>query len=276
MGKISVILIVASVKDVAGMNIAQKLVAHYEFAPLSKRFKGRKLYSKSIQNLIVNLLFVEEEIVNTQFIPDFFSPQLIVFVSKHRSVSGIPTLSVHAPGNLGAAELGGLPRRVSIAPASAMKDTLSEMTRLTEEGGLDYKISYECTHHGPSLEIPTMFAELGSSLKQWKDNRAAEVVAHAIMIALSKGSSYPTSIGIGGPHYNKKFTRIALSTPKAFGHIISKHALPHINIEMIKHCIEKTVEKVESVILDWKGIKGADKKRLIPAVKEIGLPLERV
>jgi D-aminoacyl-tRNA deacylase len=264
------------VKDIAGMNIAQKLVAHYEFTPLSEQFKDKQLYSKSVQNRTVKLLFVEEEIVNTQFIPDFFSPQLIVFVSKHRSISGIPTLSVHAPGNLGAAELGGLSRRVSISPASSMKDTLLEMTRLAEEGGLNYQISYECTHHGPSLEVPSMFAELGSSLKQWKDNRAAEVVAHAIMIALSKKSSYPTSMGIGGPHYNKKFTRIALSTPKAFGHIISKHSLPHINIDMIKHCIEKTVEKVESVILDWKGIKGADKKRLIPALNEVGLPLERV
>lgn len=270
------ILIVASMKDVAGMNIAQELVTHYNFDPLSERFKEKQLYSKSVQNLTVKLLFVEEEIVNTQFIPNFFSPQLIVFVSKHRSISGIPTLSVHAPGNLGAAELGGLSRRVSISPASVMKDTLLEMTRFAEDGKLNYQISYECTHHGPSLEVPTMFAELGSSLKQWKDKKAAEVIAHAIMIAISKGSSYPTSIGIGGPHYNKKFTRIALSTPKAFGHIISKYALPQIDIEMIKHCIEQTLENVESAILDWKGIKGADKKRLIPALNAIELPLERV
>jgi D-tyrosyl-tRNA(Tyr) deacylase len=45
---------------------------------------------------------------------------------------------------------------------------------------------------------------------------------------------------------------------------------------MIKHCIEKTLETVESAILDWKGIKGADKKRLVPALNEMGLPLERV
>lgn len=160
------ILIVASTEDVAGMNIAQQLIAHHEFDKIEEAFHQNPVYSRKVQNREVKLVFVNEEIVNTQFITKFFSPQLLVFISKHRSASGRPTLSVHPPGNLAEAELGGIPRRVSISPASAMRDALLEMATAKEEMGLKYEVSYECTHHGPSLDVPTMFVELGSSPKQ--------------------------------------------------------------------------------------------------------------
>jgi len=270
------ILIVASTEDVAGMNIAQKILDHYKFEKLSETFQKNPVYSKTIQNQKVKLLFVNQEIVNTQFITDFLTPNLLVFISKHRAVSGIPTLSVHTPGNLAEAELGGMPRKVSISPASAMKDALLEMAKLKQEMGLNYEVSYECTHHGPSLDVPTMFVELGSSPEQWKDLRAAEAVAHAAMAAVSKGSSYPAALGIGGPHYNARFTKIALSTQKAFGHIIPKYAIPLVDAEIIKQCVERTTETVRSAILDWKGIKGADKDRLTAALGKIGVPIEKV
>ena len=270
------ILIVASTEDTAGLNIAQKIIDHHNFEKLSETFHKNPVYSKNVESQEVKLLFVNEEIVKTQFITDFFTPQLLVFVSKHSSVSGIPTLSVHTPGNLAEAELGGLPRKVSISPASAMKDAILEMSRLREETELDYEVSYECTHHGPSLDVPTMFAELGSSPEQWEDVKAAEAVAHSAMAAVSKRSIYPTALGIGGPHYNPKFTRIALSTQTAFGHIIPKYLVPQVDDEIIKKCVERTKEKVESVILDWKGIKGADKDRLIAMLDKVGVPIEKV
>ncbi len=270
------ILIVASTKDIAGMNIAQKIIDHYRFERLSETFHKNPVYSKTVQNQKVKLLFVNEEIINTQFITGFFTPQLLVFVSKHSSVSGIPTLSVHTPGNLAEAELGGIPRKVSVSPAGAMKDALLEMAKLKEEMELNYEVSYECTHHGPSLDVPTMFAELGSSLKQWKDVKAAEVVAHGAMAAVSKRSSYPTAVGVGGPHYNAKFTKIALSTQTAFGHMIPKYVIPQVDAEIIKQCVERTMENVDSAILDWKGIKGADKSKIVTALGEIGVPIEKV
>jgi len=269
------ILMVASTKDIAGMNIAQQLIAHHEFQKIEETFRQNPVYSRRMQSLEVKLVFVNEEIVNTQFITKFFSPQLLVFISKHRSVSGLPTLSVHTPGNLAEAELGGIPRRVSVSPASAMRDALLEMATAKEEMGLKYEVSYECTHHGPSLDVPTMFAELGSSPKQWRDQRAAEAVARAAMAAVSKESSYVAVLGVGGPHYNAKFTRIALSAPTAFGHIIPKYAVSKVDAAMVKQCVERTLEKVNSVIVDWKGIKGADKEGLIAILNEIGISIEK-
>ena len=267
------ILIVASTRDLAGVNIAQQIMQHYVFEKSSESFQQNPIYLKRIRNREVKLLFINEEIIDTQFITDFFKPELLVFVSRHSSVSRIPTLSVHTPGNLGKAEFGGVPKKVSVSPASAMKDALKEMETEREEMKLDYEVSYECTHHGPSLDVPTMFTELGSSSKEWKDLKAAEAVAHATMAAISKDSRYPAVLGIGGPHYNKKFTRMALTTEKAFGHIIPKYAVSVVGAEMIRQCAERTVENVGTVVLDWKGITGEFKERLVKTVNEIGLSI---
>jgi len=272
----NMILIVASTKDIAGMNIAHQILENYGFERLPEVFREKTVYSKGVQNQEVRLVFVDVEPIYTQFITDFFTPELLIFISRHSSLSGIPTLSTHTPGNLGRAELGGVPKKVSISPASAMKDALLKMAKLEEEMKLNYQVSYECTHHGPSLDVPTMFVELGSSPKQWRDLRAAEVVAHAAMAAVSKRSRYPAALGIGGPHYNKEFTKISLDTQTAFGHMIPKYAIPQVDAEMVEQCVKRTMGTVESAFLDWKGIRGADKGRLMTALEKIGVPIEKV
>ena len=274
--EISMILIVASKKDIASMNIAQQILDRYDFEKLSESFDGNPLSPKRLRDREVRMLFINEDLINAQFITDIFTPQLLIFLSRHSSASGIPTLSVHTPGNLAEARFGGIPRRVSISPASAMKMALIEMARMRVEMELNYKVSYEATHHGPSLDVPTMFVEVGSSPKQWRDERAAEAVAHAAMAAASKPSKYPAALGIGGLHYNAKFTRIALSKETAFGHMIPKYAISGLDLEIVEQCVERTVENVESVILDWKGIRGADKKRLTTVLGDIGVSVEKV
>jgi len=152
---------------------------------------------------------------------------------------------------------------------------LTEMAKIKEEMGLDYKVSYECTHHGPSLDIPTMFAELGSSPEHWRDLQAAEVVARSVVNALCTRQTYPVALGIGGPHYNEKFTEMALGTWIAFGHIIPKYAVPSVDASMIKQCVERTRERVEFAVFDWKGAQGADRNRLISVVSHLGLTIKR-
>jgi D-aminoacyl-tRNA deacylase len=201
-----------------------------------------------------------------------------VFISRHSSLSGTPTLSVHTPGNLSSAELGGISRKVSISPANAMKDTLAEMKRLKDEMHLNYEVSYECTHHGPSLDVPTMFSELGSSPQQWNDLKAAETVARATLEGISKFGSFraKTVLGIGGPHYQAKFTRAAFERNLAFGHMIPKHSISTLDLLILRHCTERTLEKTESAVLDWKGIKGEQKTPLIQLLAEANILFEKV
>lgn len=271
------ILIVASKEDVAAVNIASHLLVDHGFEESPELFQGSPIYAKTLRNgEEVKLVFIKEPAIEAQFITDFFKPRLLIFISRHKSESGIPTLSVHVPGNIGPAKMGGIPRKVSIAPASAMKEALKELALDKERMNLDYEVSYECTHHGPSLDVPTIFVELGSSEVQWRDLKAAKAVAEAAMAAVTSKESYPTALGIGGLHYNRKFTKLALTGDIAFGHIIPKYAVQLVDLEVLKHCVERTVEKVEKIILDWKGIKGSDKAKLMEILDEVGLPIEKV
>jgi D-aminoacyl-tRNA deacylase len=273
------ILLVASNKDTAGLNITRQVLDHYPFKITGKAFQGNPVYSAQVNTKEITLIVLNEETINAQHLTDTFpKPSLIVFISRHSSTSGIPTLSVHTPGNLSQAELGGLPRQVSISPATAMRDALKALAYFKEGMQLEYEVSYECTHHGPSLNAPPMFVELGSSPEQWRDSKAAKAVAHAAMSAIGKFAAPEQSavLGIGGTHYNQRFTRMALEGKAVFGHMIPKYAIPSVDAEMLRQCVEKTLEKVECAVLDWKGIKSADKPQLLKALKEIGLPHEKV
>jgi D-aminoacyl-tRNA deacylase len=273
------ILLVASSKDAAGVNIARQILNQYPFSKTNKHFEESPVYSAEIDGKKVTLITLREETINAQNLPnDFADLDLVVFISRHKSASGTPTLSVHTPGNFGAAELGGLPGKVSVSPAAAMRDALKALMRFKAEMKLDYEVSYECTHHGPSLNVPAMFVELGSSEKQWGDSRAAEAVAHAAMEAIGKFgvSECPAVLGIGGPHYNQRFTKMALEDEAIFGHMIPKYAVPWVDSEILLQCVERTLGRVDCAILDWKGIRGRDKPKLLAALREIGLQYKKV
>jgi D-aminoacyl-tRNA deacylase len=274
----AMILLAASSKDTAGINIAKQVLNHYPFRQAHETFQENPAYTADVKGRKVTLITLQQETVNAQNLPDNFTNlDLIVFLSRHSSASGTPTLSVHTPGNFGNAELGGLPRQVSVSPATAMRDALKALMHFKEEMKLDYEVSYECTHHGPSLKVPTMFVELGSSPKQWNDLKAAEAVAHAAMTAIAKfGTSENAAVlGIGGTHYNQRFTRMALDGEAVFSHMVPKYAVHLVDSEMLRQCVERTVEKVDSAILDWKGIKSENKPKLLTALQETGLPYKK-
>ena len=219
------ILLVASSKDLAGLCVTRKVFDNYPFKTTGNDFQKNSVYSAQVNKKDVTLITLNEETINAQHLTESFpKPNLIVFVSRHSSTSGKPTLSVHTPGNIGPAELGGLPKQVSISPATAMHDALKALAYFKEGMNLDYEVSYECTHHGPSLNAPAMFVELGSSAKQWIDSKAAEAVAHAAMSAIGKFgvSENVAMLGIGGTHYNQRFTRMALNSEAVFSHMIHK------------------------------------------------------
>jgi D-aminoacyl-tRNA deacylase len=273
------ILLVASRRDMAGLNIAKQILSHYPFTQTGETFQENPVFSADVKEKKVTLVMLNEESINAQYLPQSFTDlRLVVFISRHSSTSGTPTLSVHTPGNFGAAELGGLPRQVSVSPATAMRDALKALAYFKESLKLEYEVSYECTHHGPSLNVPAMFVELGSSAEQWRDSQAEEAVAHAAMSAIGKFdvSEKTAVLGIGGTHYNRRFTRMALDGEAVFGHMIPKYAVPLVDAEVLRRCLERTLERVDCAVLDWKGIKGADKPRLLEALTDIGLSYKKV
>jgi len=273
------ILLIASDKDIASLNIKEQILNNYPFKETEKTFEQNLTYTAAIDDKEITLVTLKEESVKAQNLPhNFPDAKLIVFVSRHSSQSGKPTLSVHAPGNFGEAELGGLPKTLSVAPAVAMQTALKALLHYKESFYLNYDVSFECTHHGPCLSVPTMFVELGSCSEQWNDLKAAEAVAHSAMSAIANFTTHGNSavLGIGGTHYNQRFTLMALVGEGAFGHMIPKYAVQLVDSKMISHCLEKTLEKVPFAILDWKGIKSEDKPNLLYSLENVGLPFKKV
>jgi D-aminoacyl-tRNA deacylase len=273
------ILLVASQKDPAGLNIKQQILNHYPFQETGDVFQQNPTYNAIVNRKKVTLITLKQESVTAQTLPeDFPEAELIVFISRHSSQSGKPTLTVHTPGNFAEAELGGFPRSVSVSPAVAMLDALKALSNYKERFSLNYEVSYECTHHGPSLNVPSMFVELGSTEKQWVDSLAAEAVAHAAASAIANfGLSASFAVlGIGGTHYNGKFTRLALEGKAAFSHMIPKYAITNVDSEMLSQCVNMTLEKVSLALLDWKGIRSQDKPKLLCALSVIGLEYQKV
>jgi D-aminoacyl-tRNA deacylase len=273
------ILLVASNRDIASLNIRQQILNYYPFKETSEIFQQSPLFEADLKGEKIILSTLNQESISAQNLPENFpEAKMIVFISRHSSASGRPTLSVHTPGNFAEARLGGLPKTVSVSPATAMRDALKALLRYKEDLSLDYEVTYEVTHHGPSLNVPTMFVELGSSEAQWSDSKSAQAVAHSAMHAITNFSKPINSavLGIGGTHYNQKFTLMALVGTAAFGHMIPKHAVSKIDTEMLSQCCAKTFEKVSLAIIDWKGIRSEDKPKLLSSLQDVGLPYKKV
>jgi len=270
-------LIVFSVSDKAGVNIANNLISRYGFKRSEVTYQNRPIYKLEIKNETIMLTSIEGDIVDSQYIQRDFKPSLVIFLSKHASSSGIATLSVHAPGNLGPETCGGLPYKLSIAPANAMKAALIEMNNLVEEKGLKFRVSYEATHHGPSLDVPSMFVEIGSTQREWENSEAGEVIAEATMAAVQSLQRFPAALAVGGPHYNPKFTNVGLRMDLAPAHIVSKYSLENVrNMQVLKACVERTLEKVQCALVDWKGIPGGIRHEVIDYLKNMDLDIVRV
>ena len=133
----------------------------------------------------------------------------------------------------------------------------------------------EATHHGPFIEKPAVFVEIGSTEAEWSDKENGKIIAQTIMNAVkNKNNNYKTAIGIGGPHYCSNFNKIMLRTDIAISHICPKYQLENLGEDLIKQSIEKTKENVDFILLDWKGL-GKEKQRIMELLKSMDLEFKR-
>lgn len=258
-------LLVASKLDPAGHGMADYLVERHAFHRIGHELE---VYSNSS----VDLLLVEQEALTLDWLDDKFSPEYYVFLSRHRSESGIPTLTCHTTGNFSDSnEMGGKPRELAYVYPSLQKHYMqtlwNERTRIP-----DYQLVIEATHHGPtSLAKPALFVEVGSSEKQWGDKNAVTTVCDAVINTIKNLKKYSkVGIGLGGTHYPAKFTELLISSDFAIASVASKHSLPYVNRSMLDQMTSKSIEDVRYAFMDWKGL-GKEKDRLNELVKELGL-----
>ena len=276
----TLIVFAASSDDAASSNIASRMASIYGFEAVSGESDAGGTSSVTrarLEGREMSLVTVGGELVYLQDHPLFRDADLVVFLSRHQSRSGLPILSVHVPGNLSHADFGGVSHLVSIAPANAMRAALLELERQRTLLGLDgFRVYYEGTHHGPSLNVPTIFVEIGSSEREWAIREAGEAVAHAAMSAALNMDRVEAAIGIGGSHCNSRFTGHGLKSPIAFGHIVPSYAFGELSAATVSQLVERTLEENPTIILDWKGIDGRQRSGMMSLLDGLDYQVHRL
>jgi D-aminoacyl-tRNA deacylase len=263
-------LMLASEEDVAGINIRDRLVESVEWQEVA-RFDDRSVLQRG-ELLLASMsqphLFADD--VDKKF-TDSTGLQFdeLIFLSRHKAASGIPTLTVHPIGNYGKAEYGGREGQLVPSAPSTMTSLLRQLR--TEAEGLPFQISFECTHHGPWLTTPTLFIEIGSTDKEWGHLGAAQAIARSLLNAKTDDS--PVAIGLGGGHYAPRFSEVSLTHQINFGHMVPNYALENASQEMLEATIEKARDASHATLayIHRKSMSGAKARELKGIGEKCGL-----
>ncbi len=209
-----------------------------------------------------------------------FKPDLAIFISRHTSKSGKPTLTTHPIGNYGKAEFGGKTRTLVKSSPKMMTQLLRNLKKYASEEKLEHQVCFEVTHHGPYLTIPTLFVEIGSNEREWNKKRSGNVIAESVLDLLDSyrcekdmAKDIPVVVGIGGGHYAPRFTDIVLEKKVAFGHMIPSYHVDAGNIdeEMLKKALDET-PNVEGAYIHRKGLKKPQIRRYRELLESQGIP----
>jgi D-aminoacyl-tRNA deacylase len=228
-------IVVFTSKNAASANIAEKLAGGHGFSKADGGWErgGVRLICTTAPSVLE--------------VPTDFDTDCLIVLSTHRSRVPGRMLTAHVPGNWAAAEMGGEPRALNIAPASALKTLLRELKR--EGDRIGWPVSLEADHHGPLSKAPILFVEIGNGEEQWADGESAAAVANAGSAAVSKHETFETVFAVGGGHYPRTFTRLVLESELAVGHICPKYAIESLAEDTFSQAIEKNVEKVSRVLI---------------------------
>ena len=261
--------IIVSSKDPAGINIRNNLIGLFDFEKINEKFDDNKIY----QNKNIKLYLTNNDLVYSEDIDKRIDADILIFASKHRSKENTPSFAVHAIGNWNEARLGGKEKMLCPSSAVLLKNMFIELNENAKNSG--YEITLEATHHGPFVEKPAVFVEIGSTEKEWNEKDNGRIIAKTIMNAIkNENKTYKIAIGIGGPHYCSNFNKIALRTDIALSHICPKYALQDLDEDLMKQSIQKTTEKIDFILLDWKGL-GTEKQRIAEILRNMNFGFER-
>lgn len=239
---------VASRIDQAGMNIAKEL---------------QKLYPVTI---------IDEPPISAEHFQS--KAKIIVFVTKHDSVSKIPSFCVHTQGNWGNAELGGKPQTIAPCPVVLKNKLYVNLTKVANQLQPSYDVVNEATHHGPDLNIPCVFIEIGSTINEWEIPLNAQVITQTIHQTLQEyvdeTSNIPCYFGIGGPHTCTNFNSLAAQEKILLGHVCPNYAIMDVTPNLINQAINKHSIRPK-IVVDWKALNSAQRSHITKILEECNI-----
>ncbi len=230
-------LIVTSSEDPASMNIRGRLI---EMGGWSEEgtFEGHPVLRHGEFAMVqVDRIHLEEDFVDDRAAASTgLDVEVVIFASRHRAESKIPTLTVHPIGNYSSADFGGKPGKLCKTSPHQMTSALRNLK--SNARGLDFSVSFETTHHGPIVSSPAFYIEIGSHQELWGREDAARAIAKAIVGV--QEDDYPVVMCVGGGHYAPRFSEVAVTKKIAVGHMAANYALDSLKDEMIEQMASRS------------------------------------
>ena len=263
-------LLVCSLPDLPSVNMKEALLGFHGWDDMGERGGLSFLsYGDTVMVTIPDFHLYHESI--DREVEDLgFKVDEVIFMSKHSAKSGTPALTVHPIGNYHGNEFGGREGALVKANPPLMSDALRRIVQRNDMP--ENQLCFEVTHHGPWLERPTFFIEVGSIQEHWENKHAAGILAHVIE-DLDPHPEYPVAVGVGGGHYAPRFTEIALSYNVNIGHMLPNYQMEGRDDEDIARMLRLACEAsgTRLVYLHRKSMKGAEARRLSSLIESAGL-----
>lgn len=239
----------------------------------------------------------------------------VIFPSRHVAASGQPSLTVHPIGVMyhGIDEevpFGGKPGRAP-PPSTRLGPWFRELLAIENESIREkFEISLEVTHHGPWLETPSLFIEIGSTPNEWPHETAAELLADVMWrgLGLDGGAGIggwdeatnrgeKVVIGLGGGHYAIRLCAVAANSGVWLGHMLANYALVMEKPEgeeweasggvlpggLWRQAIDEAIDSTRRAFpggevwayLDRKSFKGWQRQSIMRYLQESAIPIGR-
>lgn len=258
--------VVYSLADEVSLGVADILKESLPFTNSINEKCNLKLFS--YKN--INLLEISELHINADFLNE--CNDTIMFLSKHISAKGISSFSVHPEGNWSSEnKLGGKPKMLSVAAPYEMQKMLSIINKNNK---YSIEVAYEATHHGPLLNNPSFFVEIGGNEEAIKNNAYRKVLAESVIefFTNDEASQGKVALGIGGMHYERKFTKLALNGTYAFSHMLPKYQFEDYSVvEMIEQARSRSVPEAELAVIEKSSFNHDEKEIILKKLNDIGL-----
>ena len=252
-------LLICSEKDISSTNMRDALFGMRKWEDIGS--DGTNTFHSFDDKVIMTIpeLHIYAENVDKEAEKFGIKFDEVIFMSRHKAASAIPTLTVHPIGNYNNADFGGKSETLVKSSPASMTDALRTLSKMDTEG---FQVSFEVTHHGPYLDKPTMFIEIGSDETMWGNIFAAKTLAKTILAI--KDNDYPNVIGVGGGHYAPRFTEISNAYKVNFGHMLPGYAFSGSDDEKflskVKLASDATATKM--IYLHKKSLKKSEASRL--------------
>ena len=226
-------------------------------------------------------------------------PTEIIFPSRHSAASGNPSLTLHPIGTMqvphdSTPQYGG--RAADCPPPNPrIAAWWRELNKVASDVD-DFDLSLETTHHGPWVETPSLFIEIGSTEATWGHEGAATLLAGIIYrgLGLDGGDGLGNWSGngrvvitLGGGHYAPRGNFLAMHEDVWIGHMLATYALPFEKKDdgtisgMWKNSLRKAIDSTKIAYpggeivcsMDKKAFKGWQRQAIRDLLEELNVPL---